>query len=450
MEGYGGMARVFKNDKRIMNTRLKVVWICEFSDARVRSKIRKSKFYYRDIIKRIFGKSISIHDYGVWNTNAIHEFEHINDIDLTVILEARGISKKVQKFSLNGINYVCFRSEEDHLLPYIKERLTNNKKHSYKKNRLLISSLIKEITPDVVHVIGAENPKYSTSILDVPANIPCVIELQTLMSAPDFLDNYPINKDLYYYRVRWERMVIQRADYIGSSAQYFKDIIRKEIKSDSVFLNMSLAVGQDIDETEVKKEYDFVYFAANINKACDLAIESFGIVCHKHPELTLNISGGYDISYKRMMEKRLQELGICDNVFITGSQPTHKDVLKQIKKSRFAVLPLKVDLVSGTIREAMACGLPVVTTITPATPNLNKVRESVLLSEKGDFQAMANNMIRLVEDEPFANKLKSNALETVREKYSNERFMQLWRKAYYEIVENYRNGTPFSDDVISK
>ena len=100
---------------------------------------------------------------------------------------------------------------------------------------------------------------------------------------------------------------------------------------------------------------------------------------------------------------------ITKNVIFCGPLPTHDDVIKQIRKSRFAILPLKIDLISGTIREAMANGLPVVTTITPATPKLNETRESVLLSEKGDFKAMAENMLWLINDNEVAIKLKKNS-----------------------------------------
>ena len=213
---------------------------------------------------------------------------------------------------------------------------------------------------------------------------------------------------------------------------------------------MPLALGVDINVEPSKKEYDFVYFANNINKAADDAIEAFALAYNVKSSLTLNISGSYDDSFRLNLEKRIKELGMEKNVFITGSKQTHDEVIEQIKKSRFAVLPLKVDLISSTVREAMACGLPIVTTITPSTPELNKRRESVLLSEKGDFQAMADNMIRLVEDDTYAAQIRENALQTVREKYINVAFMQMWRKAYYEIIENFHHGMPFSSDVLSE
>ena len=41
--------------------------------------------------------------------------------------------------------------------------------------------------------------------------------------------------------------------------------------------------------------------------------------------------------------------GIKDAVTFEGMLPTHDDVIAQIRKSRFALLPLRIDLTSGTI-----------------------------------------------------------------------------------------------------
>ena len=128
--------------------------------------------------------------------------------------------------------------------------------------------------------------------------------------------------------------------------------------------------------------------------------------------------------------------------------PTHDDVINEVRKARFALLPLKVDLVSGTIREAMANGIPVVTTITPGTPKLNERRRSVLLSEKGDFEGMAQNMIDLIEMEGLEDTLRLNAYETIKEKYDNASIVKEWHDAYFQILENKCTGAPISMEII--
>lgn len=430
--------------------RIKVVWLCNFSDSKVREKIKFSKTYFKYVICKIARRPIPVvNDFGVWVSNAIHEFEKFDDIDITVVFPYLGIKGCVQHFDIQNIHYICFKSEDDNLLDYYRIHRKGYVKRSWEKNRRIISEIITQVKPDIVHIIGAENPFYSIATLDIPSTIPCVTSLQTLLSAPDFSKNYPISEELYKYRSELEQQIVKRSDYIATRVKSFKSNIRNSIKPDAVFLQMVLAVGEEINLDCDTKEFDFVYFAANINKACDDAIEAFAIAHQRAPQLTLNISGSYDENYRANIDKRINELNLSKYIFFSGPQPTHADVLRQIKKSRHALLPLKVDLISGTIREAMACGLPVVTTITPATPILNKERESILLSEKGDYVTMAMNMLKLVQDTEFAEKIRQNAIKTVSERYGNEGFMKNWRKAYYQILDNFHNGVPFTADVLS-
>ena len=373
-------------------------------------------------------------DYAVWNANAIKEFEKFNDVELTVVFPHQGIKGRSQNFSLNGVNYICFRSEDDNIISFIKNRFFKNTNNRYLKNRRFVIDVIKEIKPDIVHIIGAENPYYSIAALDVPNEIPCIISLQTLMSDPDFFSNYPISKNEYLYRSGIEAEVIKKCDYICTTVVKFRDIIKKILKPNAVFLDVSLAVGVDIDDSEYKKEYDFVYFAGNINKAADHAIEAFALALKSNPRITLNISGYYSDDYKLFLDNRIKELNIENNVIFTGEKESHDEVLRQIKKSKFALLPLKIDLISGTIREAMACGLPVVTTRTPGTPVLNEKRESVLISDIGDYQGMADNMIRLIEDEQYAIQIKKNGFQTIRERYQNYKIMCDLKNVYYTIL----------------
>lgn len=428
------MAGVFENDKRIiMVDKLKVVWVCHFSDSKTRKYLERKRFSLLSGIHKILGKQYFNKDFAIWIPNAIKEFEKFNDVELSIIFPHRGVRREIQTFNINGIHYYCYRSEDDNLLSFFIQHALKRVKASYSKNRKVIKEIIKTVSPDVVHVIGAENPYYSLAALDAPKGIPLIVSLQTLMSDTSFKKNYPIRRDLYDYRSKSEIAIIERSDYIGTRVPEFREFIVNRIKPQVKFLDLTLAVGVDVNKSIVKKEYDFVYFAANISKACDDAIEAFAIAKQVYPSLTLNISGGYSASYKDFIDNRAFELGIKNSIFFSGSKATHNEVIEQIMKSKYALLPLKIDLISGTIREAMACGLPVVTTITPATPRLNEKRESVLLSKKGDHQAMAENMIKLLNDNNYADMIKNNAYHTVQEEYSNKSFMEIWRDSYFQV-----------------
>ena len=52
----------------------------------------------------------------------------------------------------------------------------------------------------------------------------------------------------------------------------------------------------------------------------------------------------------------------------------------------------------------------------------------------GDYQGMADNMIRLIEDEQYAIQIKKNGFQTIRERYQNYKIMCDLKNVYYTIL----------------
>ncbi len=413
--------------------RIKVVWFCAYSDRDLRSHLSFPWWYWGNMVRRMMGMN-NHNDFAVWDTNALAEIKSMTDkVELHVIVPHSGIAH-THEFEDDGIFYHVFWHEWDIISEKIKRKFNLRNEKSFKNSRRTISKLIAKIQPDIVHVIGIENKFHSMAVLDIPKDIPVIAQLQTLVSEPRFKESCGATEKEYAYNSEIEKRILQRANYIGTQVSRFREIILRDIKPNAVFVNTSLAVNEPVIEDNVDKEFDFVYFAADISKAADLAIEAFGEAIKVDSTLTLDIVGGYTVDLKKDLDQRIKELGIGSNLTFEGKLPTHDDVIRQIRKSRFALLPLKIDLVSGTIREAMACGIPVVTTITPGTPELNKKRECVLLSEMGDHKAMAHNMIKLISDSEYAARLKSNCLMTAGERISNKAIVEKYVETYYECV----------------
>lgn len=423
---------------------IKVVWICAFSNPKVREHFTtKINPILRFILKKKGHPVNTSVDYGIWNSNAIKEFEKIKDIDLHIISPIRYLSKKEVRFDVNGIHYYFFRDENSNLISQLYYQLVTKNKSLFIKNRKHVRTLVKEINPEIVHVIGAENPYYSLALLDIPDKIPTIIQLQALLDR--LVENIAnqFEKKNIAYKGRLERQIIDKADYVGTEVVDFKEYIKEEIKPETKFLDISIAMGNEINLTEEVKVYDFVYFAAGINenKAGDVALKSFAIAHQLHPEITLNIIGKIDEGFRKILDEIISKNRLENAVFIEGKLPTHNDVISQIRKSKYALLPLKFDFVPNTIREAMCNGLPVVTTITEnGTTKLNEKRESVLLSEQGDHNAIAKNMIKLIENPSLAETLRKNAAISEEERINNYDMMLKWADVYKKIKSNRLNA----------
>lgn len=432
-----GQVILRKNFKRNRMEKLKVVWLCWFVNKKVHSRIHVRKPLWESVFLKLnhIKSNAEINEVARWNTNAINEFEKNDDVELHVISPYYDMMNSLEEFEINNIHYHIFNNQTSSLITQLRIRFYKHffcKEPDYSCNRKLIRMLIKKITPDIIHVFGAENAFYSQAFLDIPDNIPTIIQLQTLLSDPEICKNYPNLK----YRIPSETAILKKAKYIGTRVERFRNIIKDNINTSAVFLDTTLAVAETINRDNRETNYDFVYFAANIDKAVDLAIEAFSLAHKKYPNITLNVVGGYSDIFKSAIDQRIEELGIENNVKFEGRLPAYEDVIKQIRKARFALLPLKTDIISSTIREAMANGLPTITTITPGTPSLNKDMECVLLSEVGDHLSLANNMIKLLENPALAQKLSNNALILSSERESNSDITNEWVDSYRTVIEN--------------
>ena len=415
--------------------KIKVALICHVSNQSIRDRLKLHIPWYERVSRRLLKKNPPVlNDFAQWNTNAIRELSKIECLDLFVIAPAQFMNRKECSFCLENVRYCFFKDEDDYLFRKIQLVLSGKIDSSYSRNRKRIQRFIREIKPDIVHIIGAENPYYSLSALDIDGDIPLIVQLQTLMSDPNFLNNYTNSKAVYDFRANVEKAVIKRADYIATTVAAFRDIIVKDIKPSAKFLDMNFPLTEDVHAEETKKEFDFVYFASNISKACDLALEAFGIAHKSHPEITLDIIGNYTESFRIQIAEILEKYDITSFVSFEGKLASHGDVMRQIRKSRFALLPLKIDITSGTIRESMANGLPVLTTITQGTPELNRDYPCVLLSNIGDHQALADNMCKLIEDDSLAKMLICNGYKKASSKRSNSEIVADWVTEYKNIL----------------
>lgn len=439
-----------------MSSKIRIAIICNFSNQKIQKKLNLKMSFFEKCIRKIIHKptlvSNIIEDFAIWNSNAFEEFEKLTDIaEVHVISPYKYLRPYLQEFELNGLFYHFLYDTTCSMKSYVKSKLfqTDISKF-YNKVHLYIKKYIAKINPNIVYIIGAENPLYSLSALDIPKSIPVAVHLQTLINDPDFEKNYPISHDDYIFRANCELQVLKRANYIMSSVEKFKEIIKDKFLPNANILRATLAVGENIVlNKNIEKKYDFVYFASNINKAFDLALEGFALVHNIFPNCTLHVIGAYENAYKTNIDRRIKELKVSDNITFTGRLKTHNDVLIEIQKAKIALLPLKIDITSSTIREAIACELPVVTTITPkGTPTLNEKRETVLLSKIGDNQALADNMLLLMNNPNLADKLKHNGKLLLNEKYSNTSAVKRQLDCLIVAYKHFADKDPIPGELI--
>ncbi|HLB57387.1 MAG TPA: glycosyltransferase [Gammaproteobacteria bacterium] len=97
--------------------------------------------------------------------------------------------------------------------------------------------------------------------------------------------------------------------------------------------------------------------------------------------------------------------------------------------------------------EAMACGVPVVTTPSGEAKDICVDGENSLVVPFGDYDALKCAMRRLILDRELAERLRSNAWETVR-KMTEKRMAFEYRKLYFDLLFDDKIENPLVSVVI--
>jgi len=428
-----------------MNKLLRVVLICHFSNPEVRDKLPLSKKNFENHIRRFLNKpKIQVFDYAPWITNMISEFEKRNDVEIHIISPHRSMKKFKYSFSYNNIHYHFFRPDDDMLLVKLYRRIFNIKQPKYYQNRYLIKQFVKDIEPDIVNLIGSENPYYSIASLDI-RNLPLILTAQTVYTNPL---RKKLSGEVDQFRWDLELKLHKKIKYFCCNGRMHRDLVFLNNNNAMIFhYSFPFRHPEKIDE--LIKKYDFVFFAAGVTKKKGIedTIQALKIVKKEYPQVTLNIVGKCDVDYRQYLEKMIKELKLIDNIEFTEYFPKQSDMHKHIQQARYAVLPVKLDVISGTIIEAMILGFPVITYKTTGTPYLNKYGEAVLISDIDDVNSLANNMLRIMKEPELVKKMLTNSKIFIKREYDNKVNMDKLVNIYKAVYKHYYKKEPIPKEL---
>lgn len=424
--------------------KISVALICGFSNAKVRAHLPLDNRKLYNIARRLLGMPARVSKYGdvaAWDTHLIEHMRLRDDVELHVISAHVGMKKGVISFQEDGVDYHFVRSDRATLL----KRLIPSASLWHKLNpmRPAVRKIVRRINPDIIALVGAENPHISGTVLGLD-EYPLIVKCQTIYNNPDRVKTGKMNPKNAYV----EKLILEKVRYVAVNSKNHYELFRQMNRT---AYNFHWKLGNIYPEFDIKeKRYDFVNFAMamSLKKGFHDSVKALAIVKKKYPNVKLNLIGGGEEAVKKELEALIAELGLQDNVEFTPFFTLQEDLFRHIHYSRFAVLPCKIDFVPGTIRQSMHYGLPVVCYETTGTPTLNNDNECVLIAENGNVEDLADKMLILMNDEKKALELKNNAKALSDKKRDDAGIISQIVDNFKAVIANYRNGTPIPSELI--
>ena len=439
------MSSVISVVENKMSDKIKVAMVCHFSNPKIREAV--------EWCRRGPGG-----DSAIWNTLLIEELEKRDDIELHVIAPMYRMKHLTQTLTLGKTHYYFYKPDVPLLniswihLGHLDAR-TN-----YWWARHCVQKWIREINPDIVNLIGAENPHYSASVLGLKG-YPIFVSMQSVYSNPDRFKLVKEDK----LRSKFERQVISESRYFGVNAPFMPDLIRRDAKDAICMWNRFPTPGGERSgenhgihgkhgtegSTSDVKEYDFVQFSGMTElKGVPDTIKATAIVKKEFPDVKVRMMGGIFPDFQEKMNGLISELGLSGNINLTGGYAKHSDLMAEAAKAKYYVLPTKVDTIPTTIFEATHLGMPVVSYKTGDIPKLNTGDERVLLADRFDVEGLAQQMMRLLREPSLGAELNRKTRDFTDKYFSNKANVEQQVAICRAVIDNYRHGTPIPEELM--
>ena len=141
------------------------------------------------------------------------------------------------------------------------------------------------------------------------------------------------------------------------------------------------------------------------------ALKAFALVHLEFPSAVMTIAGEGPL--RAQLEAQAAQLGIAQSVTFAG-RIDNASIPALYRRAHVFLNPSRVDNMPNSVLEALASGVPVVSTNVGGVPFMVEQEQAALLVAPGDAEAMARAVVRVLRDQALAARLSAAGLEATR------------------------------------
>ena len=181
------------------------------------------------------------------------------------------------------------------------------------------------------------------------------------------------------------------------------------------------------------EEYALIFFGRiEYEKGIDVLIRAFKKVVATYPQCMLHMVG--EGNYERTTRALAQSLHLSGNIHFHGWKKL-ADLQKMVGESTICVLPSRVESFGLSISEAMASGVPVISTNVAAIPELITHNETGLLVQPDDPDGLGNAILYALGNGEKMNAMAVNARHKIQSHFTWDKTARACVAIYEQYVQ---------------
>ncbi len=290
------------------------------------------------------------------------------------------------------------------------------------KRVLLLRKAFREISPDIIVSFLAIINMYT-----VLANL--FTKQKVILSERNDPKHEPNSKVLRCLRNRLYKL--RKENYFVFQTQYALECFNKKVaKKSRIIYN---PIKSELPKRDEKNTEHIICTVARLeeDKNLQLLIRAFSIVS-KSTDYILQIFGIGP--QKDELLELCNELNITSKVYFMGFK---KNVHEYIKKADMFVLPSNYEGISNAMIEALAIGIPTISTDSPAYGAREFIDSGYngFLIECNSLEQLVEKMLWIIRHKQGANKLGENAV-AIRNILGEDKIISEWKQYCLKVVRN--------------
>jgi len=295
-----------------------------------------------------------------------------------------------------------------------------------------LAKLIHELQPDIIHahsIYVVFNRVIAQLFASSRFRIPVVVTVHGLpkpLVLPDGTETTDYNEFVSFFNF----------DLVIAVSENVAEALREHLDSEyhgrvrTLYSGIDLTVFKPLPELE--KQWDLAFMGRlEVMKSVDLFPEMLSILKHKFPNLKMMMTG--EGSLKDRLFDEFQEQKVASMIDYRGVvEPEEVPIL--INKSRVFLYPSRQEPFGLSIVEAMACGVPVVTTDVFGPREIVRDNHDGVAVPPDDVKALVDAIEMLLKDSSIRDRIGKNAVKTVRERFDIRRHAKELLTIYGELI----------------